>query len=392
MTNVFQAIGDSIQGATCSNPGIATYLSRTIPAAGMVTGGIIAGGSGGAAAPAAIAAAMSTAAVGAALQGVLASCPDELPDDYGREYPFAGGQCSGVVYTVTIIAPQGVHPFNTPTTSFRSGYGPVLGVCFGPVNAFGNTPIGARFTDPATGEPYCGFDGGGHANTVPDRQASVYISSISRDDGLPDDCGDPAPLPVPQPAPTPITVTHNYDGDTVANDFSFRPSLNPKTTINEDNSVTALFEIDLSSDGDFSTNIEVAVTFKPDGTTSTKPVRGPKPVNPDPEPVSDEPVDIIPPDVVEVEWLEVTGVQWSGELPTGAGFIPGTEPLVTPQILANLRFIYDEGVSTVYQIRQAAGFIPVPPSRQKCVGIRWENQPRYQFEVTPIIEDLTNGR
>lgn len=130
----------------------------------------------------------------------------EAPATGSLAPPFAGGQCPDT-YTVTV---RGLS--NTPATigdSTRTGIGPVSGVCFGPVNQFGLTPIGVRF---ANG---CVVSGQGRSTTRPANHGSFSVVSVVRANGQADNCGNPparytpAPIPPglpPLPPTTPIDI------------------------------------------------------------------------------------------------------------------------------------------------------------------------------------------
>lgn len=145
--------------------------------------------------------------------------------------PFSGGQCPGIGYDVNLTSVG--NPGGGLGTSQRSGVGPVGGVIFSD-NGFGNFGIGVQF---ASGPE---FSGGGQANTQAPFRASWRITSIVRQDGQADNCGDPPPAvtqPIPEPDPignpfrfnpdpsidVPITVTIGPDGQ-VNFDFGGGPT------------------------------------------------------------------------------------------------------------------------------------------------------------------------
>lgn len=136
--------------------------------------------------------------------------------------PFAGGQCSGVGYAVTVNADfyNGVPDCDTPSNfaPVRNVTGPVRGVRVvsnlgvdGPCdNAAGDTII--LTASDSNGDP---LDIVLRGDTS-DVWANARIVNVVRLDGLPDDCGDPAPPPPPPIPPQPISFTYiNNEGDNV---------------------------------------------------------------------------------------------------------------------------------------------------------------------------------
>lgn len=109
--------------------------------------------------------------------------------------PFPGGQCEGVIYTVTLQNNSTSGPFGAPQT--RSGPGPVVG-------AFVTITLA-----PSTGVAGIEF-ANGKVNTLSGGSvAAPTILGVVRQDGQPDLCGDPpapivpGPNPPPDPGPTP---------------------------------------------------------------------------------------------------------------------------------------------------------------------------------------------
>lgn len=356
----FQAIGDSIQSATCQNVGVATYLSQTIPAAGVLAGALATGATAGAAAPGAAAGVFATAAVGAAIQGILATCPAELPEQPNAP-AFMGGQCDGFCYGVVFEPADG-----SPGGSFVRCRGPIEGIR---VTADGGVfAVELRCRGTYGQNTFCGtlqplgwYGVGAFGQNWAVGARIVSLETAGQNAGQPDDCGDPPPLPAPRPAPITISPTYNYGDQTITNDFSFRPSLNPNTTINLDGSLSADFEIDLSIDGSFSPSVEVTVTFNPDGTTRTTPRR----------PVRED--EILPPETIEpgndpimpdlTEAYEIGGISFVIELPPWSGRIAQTEPPLVPQVVANFRWFFDQGPGEAIALRQASGTLGAPKTR-----------------------------
>ncbi len=137
----------------------------------------------------------------------LLGCP--MGDDPLPPPPdFTGGQCSNVLYTVNVSYTGSNNQVQTTLTqSFR---GPVRGLFPRPPNEFNSVAVFLE-SGLATQAPVQMF------NTSPANANSGQITSIIRQGGLPDDCGNPDPTyPPPISRPTNIDVTYNIDnGDEV---------------------------------------------------------------------------------------------------------------------------------------------------------------------------------
>lgn len=119
--------------------------------------------------------------------------------------PFTGGQCQ-VNYTVTIQSE--VFPFSDcstfgPSISANGFSGPILGLVTRTENPSGDlcTPAGnaiyLRHGNPVVESLVAGAGYG----------ATASILSVVREDGLPDNCGDPPPEVQPGPNPSPTNPT-----------------------------------------------------------------------------------------------------------------------------------------------------------------------------------------
>lgn len=150
---------------------------------------------------------------------------DEAPGTGSVGPAFQGGQCPGVSYVVS-VAGAGDTTIG-PGTATRNVVGPVGGMCFGPVNQFGNTPIGV------SGANGCSFSGGGQVNTRPDQQFKWKVTSVSRVSGA-DNCGNPPPSYQPAPVPPglpPLPPTSPVDLPGIG-PVSVGVSFNPDGTLN----------------------------------------------------------------------------------------------------------------------------------------------------------------
>ena len=137
--------------------------------------------------------------------------------------PFEGGQCDDALYLVTLQ-----RTFNgEPTSTFNvSSWGPVSPVRV-VENEFGNN---RTIFDQRTSE------GGptvevtvGQSDNVNERGG--FVVQVARNDGLPDDCGSPAPVvpprpPIVQPPSSPQIPTTNPDGSPGA-PIVFAPRVGP---------------------------------------------------------------------------------------------------------------------------------------------------------------------
>lgn len=136
---------------------------------------------------------------------------DPAGDPEPPDPDFEGGQCQNVGYTVTIS--------NGINTASRSGIGPVLGVCFGETTPTNRSQWGVSFGGGST-PGNCQLSGTGTATIPISTQGDTSIIDVGRNDGLPDDCGDPEPV-YPEPIDRPINI-----------DITFQPDFGPEVTVN----------------------------------------------------------------------------------------------------------------------------------------------------------------
>lgn len=137
--------------------------------------------------------------------------------------PFTGGQCS-VPYTVTIAWDRELSIVQPPSGSIidpRSVTSTYLGAIQG-LRVNNQPTLDQLFLQHAgTESPIDSF-----GSSTPGDSAIINqrIVSVTRVDGLPDNCGNPAPPPVvPDPNPTgdDIDITYDNDeGDTITNNFA----------------------------------------------------------------------------------------------------------------------------------------------------------------------------
>lgn len=150
--------------------------------------------------------------------GILqAACPVPPPLPEPLPPPFEGGQCPGVLYTVrTNLKRQNLDNCNEFETAFDVGNVP------GPVGQ----PFPVEFVENPCNDSEIGrvWNWTTGAGTVLFRSESsqvglqnVEILEVIRQDGLPDDCGnppspEPTRPPITQPPPSPEIPTINPDG------------------------------------------------------------------------------------------------------------------------------------------------------------------------------------
>lgn len=141
----------------------------------------------------------------------------DSPPSIGK--PFSGGQCYGVQYRVTtaFTSPPIGEQTNEQLVSAR-----VLGTYRGDRQPNQLIPVGLELQGAPDG-PITRLN---VASLSDDSVSTFRIQSIVREDGLPDNCGDPAPVvkpPVPPPTPTPriipivIAPDVNINTDVVVN-------------------------------------------------------------------------------------------------------------------------------------------------------------------------------
>lgn len=133
-----------------------------------------------------------------------AVCDD--PGDIPIPVPFEGGQCDGIAYTVVIqFDSRFVQGEQTTTPNV---IGPISGV--------------TTVTNPnGTRQPVIQANPNKNAGSPSSDSLSYqdpFIVSVTREDGQPDDCGDPpADIPPFSPAPRPISFTYQDVNNTTVN-------------------------------------------------------------------------------------------------------------------------------------------------------------------------------
>ncbi len=265
---------------------------------------------------------------------------------------FTGGQCPGVNYLATA---SGTNAQGNSVSAVRIGPGPVGGMCFGPLNQFGNTPVGITFADG------CTFAGGGAGNTQPQRQNTWSVTGVSRVDGQPDDCGDPQPTyPPPINFNTNIDVTYNIDDGTevtVNIPFVFAP-----ITANFDGTLRIPLSFDL---GGFTFNGNLSL---PDFNLTINPPAVPPGSGENLDPVGeDEPGETVPPLPLEEKIIGVV-VNSAIAQPGKVGAIDfGSAPDIIVPRAASVKFAYSIGAATFWSsdidVKTLRAFVPCPFSQ-----------------------------
>jgi len=207
--------------------------------------------------------------------------------------PFAGGQCS-VGYTVTVVYSDIRNGTPRAFDATRNVVGPILGL--GPFSASdgdlsilrpqGNVPLGlVSIPFPCSEFPENFTD------------CKAVISSIVRNDGLPDDCGDPGPDIPDEPAPINVDIDVTYGPN---NEFNITvPVVLAPVFINAKGELNIPVTVKVSPNFNITGNLEIFPGFEfspsfPRGDDGG-PITEPPPQNPtgpgtgDPEEPEEEP-------------------------------------------------------------------------------------------------------
>lgn len=202
--------------------------------------------------------------------------PPPLPD-LGGAPPFSGGQCECVMYAVNLTFERPNLPPNTFTENRP-----------GPIGA------GRRKAAPVPGQEdrtELGFDYGSegcggrqfrllvsfNADAEGSDAYAVTINSVTRIDGLPDDCGSLPPLPPPprppidQPPPSPPIPRVDPDGNPLP-PIIFTPRVGP-VYVDVDGSLNIPVEVNVNGP-DVNVNIPVAVNLGDFSPTIIGPITG----------------------------------------------------------------------------------------------------------------------
>lgn len=157
--------------------------------------------------------------------------PNPYPEEPGP--PFDGGQCDCVLYAVNLTFER---PNNPPNTFTENRVGPIGAGIRRPAPVPGQpdrTEIGYEFGAPDCGGRQFRLLASFNADALDGDEFAVTINSVTRVDGLPDECGTlppppPPPIPDPPPFPIPLPPTPVPDPDNPGGpDFIFAPRVGP---------------------------------------------------------------------------------------------------------------------------------------------------------------------
>lgn len=284
--------------------------------------------------------------------------------------PFTGGQCECISYRVVgtyavEFADGSVSGPNSFTVASVPGPIGALSVNEGQLTSLGfdvGTPAcgGRRRQDVAFASGFANFS----------------ITSVTRNDGQPDDCGDPPPDSVPGPSNpgTPYDQPQPLPGYPGV-DIIIGP---PEITEGDD------YYIPITITNDDGDPVGPPIFWTPDGVPPSLPPPPPSPVEPgapvEPgEPSGDVPDDIPPQD--EDDGVETIGYEWTlTGPPINLSMVPGTSPAVLTTPYGNIQLRYEDGTgATRYSdnlpIRVVSGSIIRQDPRLTVKGVIYSRRP-----------------
>jgi len=307
--------------------------------------------------------------------------------------PYLGGQCPGVQYTVKLQTTDGVwvgSPSKVQTENSING--PVGGIAYergtGQQSAWDRVELGQGAPESPRFVAYL----------APWGLRDVFVTEIVREDGLPDDCGNPSPLPVPSPnpgSPGRFGETHIH--------------IDPVTNISYDIDVgSPVIDIDAGLQIPVTIDANLTINFPgndygggggvpPDSPPSTTPPPGGGGLGGGSGIVGGGPN--APPSEEFPEPPE--GKEWIGavielEIPDRFGKIPNTAPIeILPSTIGNARLWYrtdsltfPEFVAPNHQIREAAFSLIRQHKGLEVRGVYVSVPEDVTFLVTPIYADI----
>lgn len=282
-----------------------------------------------------------------ATRGLLGCPGDPVPPP---DPEFTGGQCEGVLYTVNVSYRGSNNQIQTTLTqSFR---GPVRGLFPRPPNEFNSVAVFLESGFPSQ-IPVQMF------NTSPANANTGQITAITRQGGLPDNCGSPPPVyPPPTSISRDVDVTYNIDnGDevTVTVPFVFAPitvDLNgnfriPVTFDFGGNQFSASFPLDLS--------FPVTINFPGLNPGDGQGIEGEPP---------DGPGETFPPATPDQKIIGVVVTATEiDDLAASSYQLPQLTPIYVPR-LGSVKFVYSLGGATFFSsdidVKDRRTFIECP--------------------------------
>lgn len=279
------------------------------------------------------------------------------------QMPFTGGQCVGVQYNVTVNytrfdgEPQCQGSAGSSTVS---GTGPVSDAG---VRSVGNPQPNGDFQQ----EVFVSFANGDQlvAGGFIDGTCPGFVVdsvSVARQDGQPDNCGDPPSTIEPDPTysnPVDISspVTINFDGGDVDVEYDIR------TDVDGDEYVRIT-----------GPSLEINVGFNGGDPNVPSPPRPPESGDPQ-DPTTDPDGEVAPPDLDSDERYCI-GYRWEvSGVPLARGGIPGTGGVVYPTVFGNFAIAVESGTGEPLwlpniPIRATRGGALVPFAELRCVRCR----------------------
>ena len=347
--------------------------------------------------------------------------------------PFSGGQCADVSYAVTLRLTYDWTPnpggFVAGAQVFTAFQDLGRAVIFGPINGFTVSPTGEGFklsmqvrAQSRDGTPLIGSPIGSGGGDVPPagnqavRNLRVSNISITRNDGLPDNCGNPPPVfPPGTPDPTdprpPDTVINIDLPDIGPVNITFSPTVGIIYVNNQGDFIVPVTVnvVEPTIDIDFDIDIGVNIS-RPD--EPPQPIDPSPPRNPDdrpeekdcppPQDCNDEPEtedpDPEPPEEGRKNY-RIIGVTVLSAV--NRTFVPATEilqpagPNIWAPRLGYIRFVYelteeDRTYSEDIPVKLINQYIETPQKDLRCIQVIGNPERGVSFELIPVTKQITS--
>lgn len=329
--------------------------------------------------------------------------------------PFLGGQCTAVSYRVTGQSEATRDDGSTGPIDFGSF---LISDVRGPITYIGQSPT-SKSSGILIGKNFQGqsqtFSLGGTSDTRYTFRLKSY--SITRNDGQPDNCGDPPPVfPPGTPTPTdpepPGTVINIDLPDVGPTNITFTPVVGivyvnnegdfivPVTVNVAEPTINLNFDIDLgvniSRPDEPTEPIDPSPPKNPDGRPEPRDCPPPRDCNDEPEP---EPPSPEPPEEDRKNYRIVGVVVLSAVDRT---YVPATEILQSagPNIwaprLGYIRFVYqlteeDKTYSEDIPVKLISHYIEVPQKDLRCIQVIGNPERGVSFELIPVTRKITSN-